>query len=186
MKHIHIKRIRFLVIPLLAVFMGIALLLPLSAGAAATATTRSGSYTQTVTNDPATVNGVSGVFNGALTITKFVTQNGQLMAVGTLSGTITTTTATGTTLATLTSDPVTVPITSASGSCQILYLHTGEINLNLLGLVIDIQPITITITAQQGSGNLLGNLLCAVANLLNGGAPLASLTGLLNQILAVL
>jgi hypothetical protein len=28
---------------------------------------------------------------------------------------------------------------------------------------------TTVITAVQGPGNLLGNLLCAVANLLNGG-----------------
>lgn len=144
---------------------------------------QTGSVTQTLSNVPTTVNGVSGTLNGTLTITKFVTQNGQLAAVGTLTGTVTN--ALGT-LATITNAAVTAPITAASGSCQILYLHTGEIYLNLLGLVIDIQPITIDITAQQGPGNLLGNLLCAVANLLNGGAPLASLTNLLNTILAKL
>ena len=45
------------------------------------------------------------------------------------------------------------------------------------------------IVAQSGAGNLLGNLLCAVAGLLDGG-PLAGLLGqlqtLLNQILAAL
>jgi hypothetical protein len=30
----------------------------------------------------------------------------------------------------------------------------------------------------HGSGNLLGNLLCAVANVLNGGAPLGAIAGL--------
>jgi hypothetical protein len=45
------------------------------------------------------------------------------------------------------------------------------------------------ITAEQGPGNLLGNLLCAVANLLNGtGGPtvLQQIANLLNQILAAL
>jgi hypothetical protein len=46
--------------------------------------------------------------------------------------------------------------------------------------------VHLTITAQSGSGNLLGNLLCAVAHLLDGGAPLGSLANLLNRILALL
>jgi hypothetical protein len=41
-------------------------------------------------------------------------------------------------------------------------------------------PIVVNITAVPGSGNLLGNLLCAVANLLNGG----SLTGILDTLVA--
>lgn len=43
----------------------------------------------------------------------------------------------------------------------------------------------LTITAQQGAGNLLGNLLCAIANLLNGGAT-GGLATLLNRILGLL
>jgi len=38
--------------------------------------------------------------------------------------------------------------------------------------------------AQQGPGNLLGNLLCAVANLLNGGNT-GGLATLLNRLLAL-
>ena len=48
----------------------------------------------------------------------------------------------------------------------------------------------LNITAEQGPGNLLGNLLCAVAGLLDGGLNLNGLLGsiaaLLNQILAIL
>jgi hypothetical protein len=47
--------------------------------------------------------------------------------------------------------------------------------------------VVLNITAVPGAGNLLGNLLCAVANLLNGGNLsnlLTQLTGLINQILA--
>ena len=49
-----------------------------------------------------------------------------------------------------------------------LNLALGPINLSLLGLNVDTSPICLDITAQQGGG-LLGDLLCGVANLLNGG-----------------
>jgi hypothetical protein len=46
----------------------------------------------------------------------------------------------------------------------------------------------LNITAVPGAGNLLGNLLCSVANLLNSGGPLSTLlnnvVSLLNQILS--
>ena len=45
---------------------------------------------------------------------------------------------------------------------------------------------TMLITAQSGPGNLLGNLLCGVANLLNGGGSLQQIADLLNQIIALL
>ena len=48
------------------------------------------------------------------------------------------------------------------------------------------QPIVLDITAQSGAGNLLGNLLCGVSNLLNGtGATTLSsglTAGLLNLV----
>jgi hypothetical protein len=42
------------------------------------------------------------------------------------------------------------------------------LHLNILGLVIDLNQVVLHITAVPGSGNLLGNLLCGIANLLNG------------------
>jgi hypothetical protein len=148
------------------------------------ASQQTGALTQTVTNDPATVNGVAGVFNGTVTITQFVKQGDQLLGLGTVSGTITG--AFGVVLATLSSVAATVLIQSADASCPILTLHTGAIHLDVLGLVIDLSPIDLTITAQQGPGKLLGNLLCAIAHLLDGGAPLTAITGLLNEILSLL
>jgi hypothetical protein len=78
------------------------------------------------------------------------------------------------------------PITLAPGAvpegatCPILNLTLGPINLDLLGLNVDTSPICLDITAVPGSGALLGNLLCGIANLLNGGlsqsAVLAGLT----------
>jgi hypothetical protein len=60
------------------------------------------------------------------------------------------------------------------------------LDLNLLGLTVHLDQVVLDIAAQPGAGNLLGNLLCAVANLLNGGLNLNGLAALLNQILAAL
>jgi hypothetical protein len=68
-------------------------------------------------------------------------------------------------------------------------LTLGPLDLNLLGLMVHLNQVVLNITAQPGPGNLLGNLLCSVANLLNGGNLsnlLTQLTGLLNQILGAL
>jgi hypothetical protein len=84
-------------------------------------------------------------------------------------------------------DPARSPtIIQVQASCNILTLDLGPLHLDLLGLVVDLNAIHLQITAQQGSGNLLGNLLCAVANLLNGGGALAQLSGLLSQITNIL
>jgi hypothetical protein len=50
-------------------------------------------------------------------------------------------------------------------------------------LNIDLSRVVLDITAIPGAGNLLGNLLCAVTNLLNNPSGLAQL---LNQILDIL
>lgn len=79
----------------------------------------------------------------------------------------------------------TAPIQSVAtgGNCTILTLDLGPLNLNLLGLVVNLNAIHLNITAQSDSGNLLGNLLCAVSHLLDGNGGLSGLTGLLNRLL---
>jgi hypothetical protein len=42
----------------------------------------------------------------------------------------------------------------------------------VLGLQVDLSEIILDITAVGGAGNLLGNLLCAVAGLLDPGSGL--------------
>ena len=59
-------------------------------------------------------------------------------------------------------------------NCRILILNIGRIHLDLLGLVVNIAPIHIDVTAVPGAGNLLGNLLCAVAGLLDPSDDLAA------------
>jgi hypothetical protein len=52
---------------------------------------------------------------------------------------------------------------------------------------VHLDQVHLNITAQQGPGNLLGNLLCAVAGLLdNNAASPNAITQLLNSILRAL
>jgi hypothetical protein len=63
-------------------------------------------------------------------------------------------------------------------------------DLNLLGLQVHLDQVHLNITAQFCPGNLLGNLLCAVAHLLDGptglNAILTQIAALLNQLLGAL
>jgi hypothetical protein len=123
---------------------------------------------------------------GTLTVHRFDNQNGKLVALGTLVAAVTDPT-TGTVQQVAT--PVVVPVATVDPSCNILSLTLGPLHLNLLGLVVDLNQVNLTITGQTGSGNLLGNLLCSVANLLNGpglAGALQQITNLLNQILGAL
>lgn len=121
-----------------------------------------------------TVNNVAQT--ATLNITKFVQQGSQILAVGSLA------------LANGTSVPVQVPVNPAAsaGTCPVLHLDLGPLDLNLLGLTIHLNEVVLDITAVPGAGNLLGNLLCAVAHLLDGPSPLGGLTALLNRILGAL
>ena len=121
--------------------------------------------------------------NGLFTITRFAVQEGKIVAIGTLTGTLTNT-ATG--QSTQLNQTATVPVQNMQGSCEILNLTLGPINLNLLGLVIQTNTINVRIAAQPGSGNLLGNLLCAVAKLLDSNAAAGAIVNLLNKILGAL
>src|SRR5262249_30249068 len=66
---------------------------------------------------------------------------------------------------------------ASPGTTPILHLQLNEIHLDLLGLKVDTSKICLDITAQSGSGNLLGNLLTDIAHLLDGGAPLGGILG---------
>jgi len=101
-----------------------------------------------------------------ITINNVVNQAGGLIANGALGGT-----------------PFAAPLTltsspnAASADCPILNLHLGPINLNLLGLQVKTSEICLAVTAEPGPGNLLGNLLCGVSHLLDGGTPLDTILG---------
>lgn len=129
--------------------------------------------------------GGAGTFTGTLDIQRFAIQNGQIVATGTLTGTLTD--SVGTVLGTIVRT-VTLLLNAAAtqASCDILHLELGPLDLDLLGLVVHLNKVVLDISAVPGAGNLLGNLLCAVANLLNGGGALSTIVNLLNQILDAL
>ena len=83
-----------------------------------------------------------------------------------------------------------VDLAQTNGSCQILDLVLGPLDLDLLGLQVHLNTVHLNITAQSGPGELVGNLLCAIAGLLDGGLPLNTVLGqiaaLLNQLLGIL
>ena len=103
--------------------------------------------------------------------------------------------------------PIVAPLAPAAqatppsgASCQVLLLQIpGGLTLDLLGLQVLLAALRLDILAVRGAGNLLGNLLCAVVNLLNGinlagllgglgnvAQLLGSLSGALNDLLAAL
>jgi len=123
--------------------------------------------------------GSGGAFSGAFRLQRFATENGSVVAVGLLTGTVTTTAGAVTSVA----RTIALPVAIGETTCQILHLDLGPLSLDLLGLQIDLSRVVLDITAQAGAGNLLGNLLCAVAGLLDNPSGLARL---LNQILGAL
>lgn len=121
---------------------------------------------------------------GTLTISRIQQRQGQLLVDGTLTGVAN-------------NQPFTqnfrdVPLSLTDpngGACDILMLDLGPINLDVLGLVVDLSPVELDVTAVPGPGNLLGNLLCAVAGLLDpntGGGLDGGLQGILNDLLSII
>lgn len=164
----------FTLLMLMAVSFG--LLFPSHASAAPAGIPISGTLTD--------ASGATGSFAGTFNPQSFGVKNGSLVLIGTLVGTLAD--HTGAPLGTVIDANVALPV-DPTGTCSILNLTLGPLHLNLLGLVVNLNQVHLTITAVSGPGNLLGNLLCAVANLLNGGAPdVGTLSTLLNRILQAL
>jgi hypothetical protein len=128
---------------------------------------------------------------GTFTPLGFTNRNGNLRARGIVTGVVhqagpnTTFTAIRT-VRVLTANGTDVSNARAAAVCQILRLRLGPIRLNLLGLRIRTNVIRVRIVAVPGPGNLLGNLLCAIAGLLDPPttpAQLAEVTTLLQRVL---
>jgi len=137
-------------------------------------------------------------FVGTYTIKRFIRREGRAWAVGKLRGEfknrrvvrrgvrmpVSMAAAGQTPGRTSAQPPLPVP---TPGACTILNLTLGPINLNLLGLRVATNEIRLLVEAVPGAGNLLGNLLCAITNLLNPSAntPLSQLVQVLNALLAL-
>ena len=163
---------------------------------------------QIATTAPAPVQGVAPdgtTFEGTFELRRFEDRHGTLYAVGQLAGEL---------RGHQVNHQVRLPVNGASnvattegqtqphglmqpqqvptpGACDILTLNLGPLDLDVLGLRIALSEVVLLVEAIPGAGNLLGNLLCAIAGLLNGGLLgelsnlLGAITDLLNAVLDV-
>ncbi len=174
----------------LAAMCAALLIVPVAAGAATTPST--GVPTTSFSHIPVTSTAKNGkAFTGHFDVSQFITKGGKTYALGTLTGRIGNRVVTkknvaipasiGSGSTTPTTGSSKDKVASPAATCPILHLVLGPLNLNLLGLTVHLNQVVLDINAQSGAGNLLGNLLCSVANLLNGsGLSTSELTGLLN------
>lgn len=86
--------------------------------------------------------------------------------------------------------PLTMTATPGSNGTEILDLHLSPIHLDVLGLNVQTSNICLDVTAQQGSGNLLGNILYSVAHALdpntgNSHNPLGGLNSIENLLFSL-
>jgi hypothetical protein len=110
-------------------------------------------------------------FTGKFKIRRFVAEDGKLLAVGRLTGE-----AGDRQVSRVVKWPVTMRKSAQAaqaGSCRILFLDLAPLDLDLLGLRIQLSRVVLRITAVRGAGNLLGNLLCAIVGLLDPQAAKA-------------
>jgi hypothetical protein len=127
-----------------------------------------------------------GALDGVINFTGFTLNSaGKLVANGTFTGAFTDATGAVTQLTDAVFSSIVTP-SQTGGGCQILDLTLGPLNLDVLGLVVTLNQVHLNITAQPGPGNLLGNLLCGVAHLLDNNGPLTGLQNLLNRLNALL
>jgi hypothetical protein len=134
---------------------------------------------------PVTGTGTNGeVFTGTLQSTGFAATGNELSLEGLLSGTLRDASGNSQTVS---DTPVSLPVAFPSVTCPVLHLVLGPLDLNLLGLTIHLNQVVLDVTALGAPGNLLGNLLCAIVNLLNGTGTgnLSQLIAQLNQLLGL-
>ncbi len=140
--------------------------------------------------------GNGGTVDATFVPRRFKTVGDQLVAVGRLQGELVR--ANGKVVGDF-SERVKMPVATADGvpvtgaarqgraaTCEILSLVLAPLDLDLLGLQVHLDRVVLTIVAQSGAGNLLGNLLCAVAGLLDNTGVLSEIAAILDAILALL
>ncbi len=136
------------------------------------------------------VTSAAGTFSGTFSINRFEVRDNAVVAVGVVTGSIA---GAASVLVGEVAAPVTVGAASAPAAasraavaqplatCQVLHLDIGAINLNVLGVMVATQPISIDLSGDSAAP--LGNLVCTIESTLN---DVVGLVGLLNQLLGVL
>jgi hypothetical protein len=186
----------------LSALLTIAFMLPPSAGSA-----EQRPAVKALTLALAGVGSGNVTFNGTVTVQRFVQQNDRVVAIGVVSGTVSSPTGPiGTSLLL----PVAFPVQIASGltaraergrihaasqsaadygarvilaqatTCGVLHLDLGATNLNLAGVIVTTTPVTIDINGDTGGP--LGNLVCTILATVNN---VVGLVNLLNSLLGL-
>ena len=156
---------------------------------------------------PITGMGSGGVtFNGTVAVQRFVHRDGQVFAIGAVSGSLS---GPAGPMGTAVYLPVAFPvhvgdrlaraerglshpaslsrpdygarvIFAQASTCGVLHLDLGTVNLNLLGVVVATTPVTIDINGDTGGP--LGNLVCTILSTVDN---VVGLVKLLNSLLGV-
>jgi hypothetical protein len=138
-------------------------------------------------------------FSGTYAIQRYVARGGKAYAVGTLKGKLKGRHVTRYNVmmpATLAAPAAgTAKARTSQAACTVLNLQLGPIDLNLLGLRVQLfggtnpatpLPVSLLITGVPGNGNLVGNLLCNITGALNQPGILSQLNSNLSQLTATL
>jgi hypothetical protein len=146
-------------------FLGLATLLSLVALTAATAGASSASAG--VASVPVTGTSAAGdTFTGTIDVTGFTVQNGSVVALGTLSGTLRD--AAGNTIANVSDVAVAAPVQAQQATpCTILKFSLGGLDFAVDGIALHVDPIGLSV---ELSG-LLGNILCPLLGIPASAPP---------------
>ena len=146
---------------------------------AASATSSAGTAQPTKATGTTSTTTQLGTVSTRLQVKRFVKRGSRLYAVGTAISQFTPTAANAAQYPTKTvRRAFTAPvrklkaIQSAQRICPVLDLTLGPLDLNLLGLMVHLDTVHLTITADS-NGGLLGSLLCSLAG--RGGGGLATM-----------
>jgi len=172
-------KLRFTSLALLVALLGAFLATPLSTAAQdVSADRKADSFTEIPVKGDVRD---GGDFTGTLDIERFDKQGGDLVAIGSLSGILRDSEGNREEVK---NERVELPV-RGQGTCRILTLELGPLDLNLLGLRVQLNRINLRITAEQGRGNLLGNLLCDIAGLLDDNDVSNKLVKKLNRVVRI-
>jgi hypothetical protein len=77
-------------------------------------------------------------------------------------------------------------VAASATTCGTLNLALGPVDVEVLGLTLQVQRVAVDVSAAQGAGDQLGNLLCQIAGLLDNETAPAPLVTALNRLLDLL
>jgi hypothetical protein len=125
--------------------------------------------------------GGEGAFGGNFALARFEVQQGFLVAVGTLTGTLANSTGT---IVGRVQEQVAVPTVVVRSTCQLLHLDVGPLDFAASGLQVHVDKNSLGITRRDGASSTFGDLLCSTARLVAGKPSRDSVAAQLNAVLS--